>query len=72
MFEPEVMARYYARTLDLPSLLRLAPLGLKMLYKGKLPFLPERLEDTRTWRRIFTSAAEGQPEVGDEEGEHQS
>lgn len=72
MFEPEVLARYYARTLDLPGLLRLAPLGLKMLYKGKLPFLPERIEDTRTWRRIFTPAGEGQPEVGEEEeGERQ-
>jgi heterodisulfide reductase subunit C len=67
MFEPEVMARYYARTLDLPGLFRLAPLGLKMLYKGKLPFLPERLDDTRTWRRIFTPAQEGQPEAGGEE-----
>ena len=72
MFEPEVLARFYARTLDLPGLLRLAPLGLKMLYKGRLPFLPERIEDTQTWREIFASAGEGPAEGGEEkEGEHQ-
>lgn len=55
-FEPELLARYYARTLDLPGLLRQIPLGLKMLYKGKLPLLPKHVENTRAWRKIFAPA----------------
>jgi len=55
-FEPELLARYYARTLDLLGLLRQIPLGLKMLYKGKLPLLPKNVENTRAWRKIFTPA----------------
>jgi len=55
-FEPELLARYYARTLDLLALLRQIPLGLKMLCKGKLPLLPKNVENTRTWREIFTPA----------------
>jgi heterodisulfide reductase subunit C len=71
MFEPEVLARYYARTLDIAGILRMAPLGLKMLYKGRLPFSPERVEDTRGWRRIFSPVPAGQPDADDaEEGEH--
>ena len=45
MFEPEVIIRYYARVLDITGLLGMVPLGIKMILKGKLPFLPERIED---------------------------
>lgn len=45
MFEPELMTRYYLRVLDIVSLLGMAPMGLKMILKGKLPFLPERITD---------------------------
>lgn len=45
MFEPEVIGRYYARVLDIGGLVGMVPLGLKMLFKGKLPFLPDRVED---------------------------
>jgi heterodisulfide reductase subunit C len=45
LFEPELLVRYYARVLDLVSLIGMAPLGVKMLLKGKLPFRPERVED---------------------------
>ena len=62
MFEPELLARYYARALDLLGLLRQVPLGLKMLYKGKLPLMPENVENPRAWRKIFTT-------VGEKEGE---
>ena len=62
MFEPELLARYYARALDLVGLLRQVPLGLKMLYKGKLPLWPEHIENARTWRKIFTSAGEKEGE----------
>jgi len=55
-FEPELLIRYYARSLDLLSLLRQVPLGLKMLYKGKLPLLPENVENTKVWRKIFAPA----------------
>ncbi len=45
LFEPELLARYYLRVLDLVSLISMAPLGIRMLLKGKLPFLPERVAD---------------------------
>ena len=45
MYEPELMTRYYLRVLDVGSLLGMVPLGLKMILKGKLPLLPERVTD---------------------------
>jgi heterodisulfide reductase subunit C len=45
LFEPELLTRYYLRVLDLLSLVRMVPLGLRMLLKGKLPLLPERVDD---------------------------
>lgn len=47
MYEPEVIGRYYARVLDVVSLIGMVPLGIKMLLKGKLPILPDRLEDPK-------------------------
>ena len=44
LFEPELLARYYLRVLDIVGLLKMVPLGIRMLLKGKLPFLPERVE----------------------------
>ncbi|MGC9523305.1 MAG: 4Fe-4S dicluster domain-containing protein [Anaerolineae bacterium] len=52
MFEPELLTRYYLRVLDAVSLIRMVPLGLKMLVKGKLPFLPERIEDPKEMDKI--------------------
>ena len=45
MYEPELMTRYYLRVLDVVSLLGMVPMGLKMILKGKLPLLPERVTD---------------------------
>ncbi|MBN1249599.1 MAG: 4Fe-4S dicluster domain-containing protein [Anaerolineae bacterium] len=45
MYEPELMTRYYLRVLDVVSLLGMVPIGLKMIVKGKLPLLPERVAD---------------------------
>lgn len=45
LFEPELLVRYYARVLDLASLIGMVPLGIKMLLRGKLPFTPERIKD---------------------------
>lgn len=45
LFEPELLVRYYLRVLDVKSLIGMVPLGLKMLAKGKLPLLPERIGD---------------------------
>lgn len=55
-FEVELMIRYYLRSLDLLSLLKMAPLAIQMLRRGKLSFLPYNLENTRVWRRVFASA----------------
>jgi heterodisulfide reductase subunit C len=43
MFEPELLTRYYLRVLDLFSLVGMVPLGIKMLVRGKLPFVPDRV-----------------------------
>lgn len=55
MFEPEVIIRYYARVLDITGLLGMVPLGIKMILKGKLPFLPERIEDAGEIERMEIS-----------------
>jgi heterodisulfide reductase subunit C len=47
MYEPELMTRYYLRVLDVVSLLGMVPMGLKMILKGKLPFLPERITNPK-------------------------
>ena len=52
MFEPELMLRYYARTWDIKGLISMVPLGIQMLLKGKLPFLPERIENPEQVRRL--------------------
>lgn len=62
-FEPELIIRYYARSLDLLSLLRMAPLAWKMLSKGKLSLLPRNVENARTWRRIFNAAGGNEEET---------
>lgn len=55
-YEPELMIRYYLRSLDVLSLLRMVPLALQMLFRGKLPLLPKNVKNTQVWRRIFTPA----------------
>jgi heterodisulfide reductase subunit C len=45
MFEPELMIRYYLRSMDIPGLLGMIPLGIQMLLKNKLPFVPARIEN---------------------------
>ncbi|MBN1259656.1 MAG: 4Fe-4S dicluster domain-containing protein [Anaerolineae bacterium] len=44
LFEPELMIRYYLRTMDIPGLISMIPLGMQMLLKNKLSFLPERIK----------------------------
>jgi len=41
--EMELMACYYLRTLNPLGLIKMAPLGLRMLLKGRLPLLPHRI-----------------------------
>jgi len=45
--EMELMARYYLRTLNPWGLIKMAPMGLKMLLKGRLPLLPHKIEGQR-------------------------
>jgi heterodisulfide reductase subunit C len=52
LYEPELLARYYARVLDIPNLLGMVPVGIKMLLKGKLPLLPENVEDPETLKKV--------------------
>jgi len=42
-FETELLARFYLRTNPL-KLLKTAPLGLKLLRRGRFPLLPERIK----------------------------
>ncbi len=52
MFEPELLTRYYLRVLDVVSLIGMVPLGMKMLLKGKLPFVPERIDHPEEMGKI--------------------
>lgn len=57
LFEPELLARYYARVLDIKSLLGMVPVGIKMLIKGKLPFLPDNIKDQHALEKVQVSAS---------------
>jgi hypothetical protein len=59
MFEPELLTRYYLRVLDIASLLKMVPLGMRMLIKRKLPFLPDRIRDPEEMKRFNVSDANG-------------
>lgn len=52
LYEPELLARYYARVMDIPGLIGMVPIGIKMLLKGKLPFLPENLKDPEALNKV--------------------
>jgi heterodisulfide reductase subunit C len=61
MFEPELMLRYYLRTWDILGLLSMVPLGIQMLLKGKLPFLPERVRNPQEVRALAGTAPNPPP-----------
>ncbi len=61
MFEPELMIRYYLRTWDIPSLIGMIPLGIQMLLKGKLPFLPERIREPQELASLCAAPAPAAP-----------
>ena len=63
MFEPEVLARYYASEFSVPALLKLAPVGLKMFTKGKIGLRPERIESAAELKEI---CLEGEEKGGEE------
>jgi heterodisulfide reductase subunit C len=44
LFEAELLSRYFARALDVASMIKMVPMGLRMFLKGKVPLLPERVE----------------------------
>jgi heterodisulfide reductase subunit C len=52
IYELELVLRYHLKTNPL-NLLGMAPVGLKMLRKGKLKLLPEPAEDRREVQGIF-------------------
>ncbi len=52
IYEPELVIRYHLKTNPL-GLLNMAPVGLKMLLKGKLRLLPEGTKDKSEIRGIF-------------------
>lgn len=69
MFEPELLIRYYLRVLDVLSLLQMVPLGLKMMLRGKIPILPERVRSPQELQRICVadSGADTEDETNGEE-----
>lgn len=52
MHEPEVIGRYYARVLDVKTLLGLIPLGIRLVFKGKLPLFAEGIEDPQEMGKL--------------------
>ncbi len=55
MFEPELLMRYYLRVLDVMSLLKMVPLGLKMMLRGKIPLLPERVAAPQDLKEVYAA-----------------
>lgn len=51
--EMELMARYYLGTLNPWGLIKMAPMGLKMLLKGRLPLFPHRIEGRRELAKML-------------------
>jgi len=51
--EMELMARYYLRTLNPWGLIKMAPMGLRMLLKGRLPLLPHRIQGRRELAKML-------------------
>jgi len=51
-FEPQLVLRYYLRSFDLKGMIGMIPLGVPMLLKHKLPFLPEQIEDPQEMNRL--------------------
>ncbi len=51
--EMELMVRYYLRTLNPWGLIKMAPMGLRMLLRGRLPLLPHRIEGRRELAKML-------------------
>jgi len=56
-FEPELLVRYYAKTSPL-ALLKKAPLGMKLLFRGRMPLLGERIQGRDQIRTIIAKSRE--------------
>ena len=53
LFELELMLRYYLRTFDLKGLLGMIPLAPPMVLKGKLPFIPEKVQEPAQLEALY-------------------
>ena len=56
--EGELLLRYYLTTNPFKALSQLG-FGLKMLFKGRLPFFPHRIKGTKALRKMIDAAKEG-------------
>ncbi len=56
-FEPELLVRYYLKTNPL-ALLKKAPLGMKLLGRGRMPILGERIQGREQIRTIIAKSRE--------------
>jgi heterodisulfide reductase subunit C len=56
-FEPELLVRYYTRTNPL-ALLKRAPLGMKLLARGRMPLFGERIQGRDQIRTIIAKSRE--------------
>jgi heterodisulfide reductase subunit C len=68
MFEPELLIRYYLRVLDVASLVKMVPLGLQMLVKGKLPFLPEHIRNPEDIQGLGVKPQKDEEDQDEDEG----
>ena len=57
--EPELLTRFYLRTNPL-GLARLAPLGLNLLRRGRLPLLPKRIRGLNDLNKIMALLEKGE------------
>ena len=58
MYEPEVLMRYYASVLDVESMIKIVPLGVRMFLKSKIGLLPERIKNAREMAQIAARVSE--------------
>ena len=53
VWEPELMGKFFLGKKDFAGMIGYAPLGIKMVKHGKLPFLPHRIKGVKKIKEIF-------------------
>ena len=52
IYESAMMARYFITAMDIKGLIALAPIGIKMFLKGKIPLLPDNIKKPKSMQPL--------------------